>query len=150
MDVQPFAPQLLDALLAKIGVQNSLKRTSENDFLMRCACAFRTLRVVSYQCPSQVLRELSAKQALVGEYVNVLQRLVRILREVAPNPSNPNFDQYIFESISGHIRFIDATVSDSIAVFESALCALPSVYRNFAKGHRLCVISKPVIFPGYS
>jgi len=64
---------------------------------------------------------ITAKQALVGEYVNVLQRLVDILRKVAPNPSNPNFDQYIFESISGLIRFIGATVPDSITVFESAL-----------------------------
>jgi exportin-2 (importin alpha re-exporter) len=64
---------------------------------------------------------ITAKQALAGEYVAVLQKLVDILRKVAPNPSNPNFDQYIFESISGLIRFIGATVPDSIAVFESAL-----------------------------
>ena len=64
---------------------------------------------------------ITAKQALVGEYVTVLQRLVDILHKVAPNPSNPNFDQYIFESISGLIRFIGATVPDSITVFESAL-----------------------------
>ena len=36
-DVQPFAPQLLNVILAKIGVQNSPERTAENDFLMRCA-----------------------------------------------------------------------------------------------------------------
>ena len=67
---------------------------------------------------------ITAKQALVGEYVTVLQMLVDILRKVAPNPSNPNFDQYISESISGlirFIRFIGATVPDSITVFESAL-----------------------------
>ena len=64
---------------------------------------------------------ITAKQGLVGEYVIVLQRLVDILRKVAPNPSNPNFEQYIFESISGLIRFIGATMPDSITVFESAL-----------------------------
>ena len=66
---------------------------------------------------------ITAKQALVGEYVTVLQRLIDILRKVAPNPSNPNFDQYIFESISGLIRFIGATVPDSITVFDISKCA---------------------------
>ena len=36
-DVQPFAAQLLNVILTKIGVQNSPERTAENDFLMRCA-----------------------------------------------------------------------------------------------------------------
>ena len=59
-DVQPFAPQILDVLLSKIGVQNSTECKAENEFLRRCACAFRALCVVSDQCPSQVLRELSS------------------------------------------------------------------------------------------
>ena len=45
VDVQPFAPQLLNIILAKIGVQNSPERMAENDFLMRCAYAFQSLRV---------------------------------------------------------------------------------------------------------
>ncbi|KAN0129953.1 Armadillo-type fold [Lactarius tabidus] len=93
-DVQPFASQLL----VKLGVQNNPERTAENDFLMRFIIT-----------------------ALAGEYVTVLQRLIDILRKVPPNPSNPNFDQYIFESISGLIQFIGASVPDSIAVFEPAL-----------------------------
>jgi len=64
---------------------------------------------------------ITAKQALVGEYGTVLQRLVDILRNIAQNPRNPNFDQYIFESMSGLIRFIGAAAPDSIAVFEAAL-----------------------------
>ena len=36
-DVQPFAAQLLNVILAKIGFQNSPERTAENDFLMRRA-----------------------------------------------------------------------------------------------------------------
>ena len=71
--------------------------------------------------PGVVRVIITAKQALIGEYITVLQRLVDILRKVAPNPSNTNFDQYISESISGLIRFIGATVPDSITVFESAL-----------------------------
>ena len=40
VDVQSFAPQLLNIILAKIGVQNSPERTAGNDFLMRRECAF--------------------------------------------------------------------------------------------------------------
>ena len=64
---------------------------------------------------------ITAKQALIGEYTTVLQKLVDILRNVAQNPSNPNFDQYFFESISGLIRFIGAAAPDSISVFEATL-----------------------------
>src|SRR6266702_10812 len=105
-DVQPFASQLLNVLLAKIGIQSSPERTAENDFLMRCA---RTFFFIPYTLcltelfPGVARVIITAKQALVGEYVTVLQTLVNILRNVAQNPSNPNFDQYIFESISGLI-----------------------------------------------
>jgi hypothetical protein len=46
---------------------------------------------------------ITAKQGLGEGYADVLRRLVSILRAIARNPSNPNFDQYIFESISGLI-----------------------------------------------
>lgn len=39
-DVQPFALQLLNALLSKIEVQQSPERVAENDFLMRCALVY--------------------------------------------------------------------------------------------------------------
>ena len=75
-----------------------------------------------------------AKQAAVGEYVTVLQRLVDILRKDAANPSNANFDQYIFRSISGltypvhrrHCVGLDRRFR---------VCPCPSVYRNPAEGH---------------
>lgn len=53
-DVQPFASQLLNVLLAKIGIQPSPERTAENDFLMRCACAAFFLLL----SPSLCLREV--------------------------------------------------------------------------------------------
>ena len=62
-DVQPFAPQLLNVLLTKIGVQQSPERTAENDFLMRCACAFRALQAVPDKFLSQVLRESSSRRS---------------------------------------------------------------------------------------
>jgi len=46
---------------------------------------------------------ITAKQGLEEEYAGLLQRLVVIVGVIARNPSNPNFDQYIFESISGLI-----------------------------------------------
>jgi exportin-2 (importin alpha re-exporter) len=42
-DVQPFALQLLNALLTKINVRQSPEKVAENDFLMRCAPAISFL-----------------------------------------------------------------------------------------------------------
>ncbi|KAI0296781.1 armadillo-type protein [Multifurca ochricompacta] len=104
-DVQPFSHPLLKVLLDKIEAQTSPERVAENDFLMRCVA-----RVI-----------ITAKQGLGQGYVDILRRLVSILSVIARNPSNPNFDQYFFESISGLIRFIGPAVPDSIAIFEPAL-----------------------------
>jgi hypothetical protein len=46
---------------------------------------------------------ITAKQGLGEAYADVLRRLVSILRVISKNPSNPNFDQYLFESMSGLI-----------------------------------------------
>ncbi|KAI0262819.1 Cse1-domain-containing protein [Gloeopeniophorella convolvens] len=104
-DVQPFAVPLLGVLLSKIEAQPTPERVAENDFLMRCVA-----RVI-----------ITSREGLGEGYVDVLRRLVLILGTIAKNPSNPNFDQYIFESISGLLRFIGAAVPDSIALFEPAL-----------------------------
>jgi exportin-2 (importin alpha re-exporter) len=47
---------------------------------------------------------VTARQTLTPGYTNTLQRLVAILGVISRNPSNPNFDQYIFESISALMR----------------------------------------------
>jgi exportin-2 (importin alpha re-exporter) len=49
---------------------------------------------------------LTARQTLIPLYQELLGRLVNILGTIAKNPSNPNFDQYIFESISGLMRYV--------------------------------------------
>jgi CAS/CSE protein, C-terminus len=49
---------------------------------------------------------ITARQSLTPVYQAVLARLVRILEVVSRNPSNPNFDQYLFESISALIRCV--------------------------------------------
>jgi len=47
---------------------------------------------------------VTARQTFVPIYQQALARLVAILGVISKNPSNPNFDQYIFESISGLMR----------------------------------------------
>jgi len=46
----------------------------------------------------------TARQALTHVYERTLSRLVTILGVISKNPSNPRFDQYIFEAISGLMR----------------------------------------------
>jgi exportin-2 (importin alpha re-exporter) len=48
---------------------------------------------------------LTARQTLSPGYERTLQRLVGILGVVSKNPSNPNFDQCLFESISALLRY---------------------------------------------
>ena len=47
---------------------------------------------------------ITARYTLVEHYEKILGRLVAILGVISKNPSNPNFDQYIFESISALMR----------------------------------------------
>jgi exportin-2 (importin alpha re-exporter) len=47
---------------------------------------------------------VTARQTLTPVYEQILSRLIGILGAISRNPSNPNFDQYIFESISGLMR----------------------------------------------
>jgi exportin-2 (importin alpha re-exporter) len=47
---------------------------------------------------------VTARQTLTPSYESTLTRLVTILGVVAKNPSNPRFDQFIFESISALLR----------------------------------------------
>jgi hypothetical protein len=50
---------------------------------------------------------ITARQSLTPSYERILIRLVNILGVILKNPSNPNFDQFIFESISGLMRSDD-------------------------------------------
>ena len=49
---------------------------------------------------------LTASTTLVPTHQILLQRFTGILGAIAKNPSNSNFDQYIFESISTLIRCV--------------------------------------------
>jgi len=50
---------------------------------------------------------MTARQTLTPGFEQTLGRLVAILGVISKNPSNPHFDQYIFESISGLMRYSD-------------------------------------------
>jgi len=81
---------------------------------------------------------VTARQTLTPGYEQILNRLVTILGVISKNPSNPHFDQYIFESISGlmrcdrrsfvhrflslgTIRFIVASSPSALQTFENTL-----------------------------
>ncbi|KXN81986.1 Importin-alpha re-exporter [Leucoagaricus sp. SymC.cos] len=104
-DIHDIAADLVSTILSKIESKGTPEKMAENDHLMRCA-----MRVV-----------LTARQALTPTYQQILSRLVNILGNIAKNPSNPNFDQYIFESLSGLMRFVVAGAPATLPVFEQAL-----------------------------
>ncbi|KAF8839712.1 Cse1-domain-containing protein [Paxillus ammoniavirescens] len=104
-DVHDFAADLLSAVLTKIEGAGTPEKVAENDHLMKCA-----MRVI-----------VSARQTLTPVYQQVLQRLVNILGIISKNPSNPNFDQYIFESLSALLRFVVHGTPSTLPTFEQAL-----------------------------
>ncbi|KAF9816482.1 hypothetical protein IEO21_04087 [Rhodonia placenta] len=104
-DIHELAPHLLDALLTKIESAETADKIAENEYLMRCA-----MRVI-----------ITARSTLVEGYEQILLRLVAILGVISKNPSNPLFDQYIFESMSALMRFVVGATSTTLPTFEQAL-----------------------------
>ncbi|KAI6026014.1 CAS/CSE protein [Pisolithus marmoratus] len=104
-DVHDFAADLLGAILAKVEGAGTPEKVAENDHLMKCA-----MRII-----------ITARQTLTPVYQQVLQRLVAILGVISKNPSNPNFDQYIFESISALMRFVVHGTPSTLPTFEKTL-----------------------------
>ncbi|KAJ7504560.1 CAS/CSE protein [Mycena galericulata] len=104
-DIHDIAPTLLATLLSKIESAGTAEKVAENDHLMKTA-----MRVI-----------LTARQTLTPGYEQTLGRLVGILGVISKNPSNPLFDQYIFESISGLMRFVVEGTPSTLPTFEGAL-----------------------------
>lgn len=104
-DIHDFASNLVEALLEKVEAPGTAEKIAENEHLMKCA-----MRVI-----------FTARQTLTPVHERVLTRLVGILGIISKNPSNPNFDQYIFESISGLMRFVVAGSPDTLPKFEHLL-----------------------------
>ncbi|KAH9931314.1 armadillo-type protein [Fomitopsis serialis] len=104
-DIHELAPHLLDALLKKMESAGTPEKVAENDYLMKCA-----MRVI-----------ITARSTFTTGYERFLQRLVNILGAISKNPSNPLFDQFIFESISALMRFVVAANPSTLPTFEQAL-----------------------------
>ncbi|GLB42771.1 putative importin alpha re-exporter [Lyophyllum shimeji] len=104
-DIHEFAADLADALLTKIESAGTPEKVAENDHLMKCM-----MRVI-----------VTARQTLTPGFERTLGRLVAILGLISKNPSNPRFDQFIFESISGLMRFVVSGNAATLPVFEQAL-----------------------------
>ncbi|KAF8963542.1 importin alpha re-exporter [Flammula alnicola] len=104
-DIHDSALELIDALLTRIETARTPEKVAENDHLMKCA-----MRII-----------VTARQTLTPGYERILIRLVTILGVISKNPSNPYFDQYIFESISGLMRFVVAGSPTTLPTFEQAL-----------------------------
>ncbi|EGN91830.1 hypothetical protein SERLA73DRAFT_100047 [Serpula lacrymans var. lacrymans S7.3] len=104
-DIHDFASDLLDAILSKVEAAGTPEKVAENDHLMKCA-----MRVI-----------VTARQTLTPVYQQILQRLVGILGVLCKNPSNPNFDQYIFESIAALMRFVVSGNPETLSTFERSL-----------------------------
>ncbi|KAF8261835.1 CAS/CSE protein [Lactarius quietus] len=117
--LQPFTSQLLNAVLTKIGIQQSPERTTSSSVVHGSFIPCLSWPTLSFPGVARVI--ITTKQVLAGIYAAFLQGLVDILHNIAQNISNPNFDQCIFESMSDLIRFTGATAPDLIAVFEAVL-----------------------------
>lgn len=64
---------------------------------------------------------ITARTELASVYADMMNRLVNILASISKNPSNPNFNQYTFESISALIRFIVPAAPGALQAFEAGL-----------------------------
>jgi exportin-2 (importin alpha re-exporter) len=62
-----------------------------------------------------------AKDAVVPLAKDVLDALSRVLLAVAKNPTNPNFNRYLFESLGSLIRNVGATSPAAVAQCEELL-----------------------------
>lgn len=64
---------------------------------------------------------ITARTELASVYAGMMNRVINILALISRNPSNPNFNQYIFESISALIRFIVPAAPGALQAFEAGL-----------------------------
>ncbi|KAG9044436.1 importin-alpha export receptor [Tulasnella sp. UAMH 9824] len=111
-DIQSLTDTILNALFVRILGGGTPEKVAENEYLMKCA-----MRVI-----------ITAKGSLAPTYPNTLSRLVEILGIISKNPSNPQFNQYTFESVSALLRvltrkgrYVSLADASSITQFEAVL-----------------------------
>ena len=126
-DVQSLAPGLINVILTKLRSAGNPEKVAENDFLMKCEISPVLVCFRSNSSLLGVMRVvITARQTLATTgYEQILQQLVGILGVVSKNPSNPNFDQYLFETLSALMRSANLfLVTDSGAKLTPALDSL--------------------------
>lgn len=94
-DVEPFVERILMACFQTILAGSTPEKIAENDYLMKCV-----MRLI-----------LTARSTLAAFATPILGQLTAILVEVAKNPSNPRFNQFLFESIAALVRFVTQGVA---------------------------------------
>jgi exportin-2 (importin alpha re-exporter) len=99
-DMNPFASQVIQNLSAALSFPDS----NENPYLMKCL--MRVLGIAN----------------IAGQTVcDITARLVGILMEVCNNPKNPDFNHYLFESLSAVIGRAGEQDPALAPVFETSL-----------------------------
>ena len=99
--IAPYAAELLKALFAILNMPGS----EENEYAMKAI--MRTFGVL--------------KDNVVPFLGDLLPKLTEKLTIVARNPSRPNFNHYLFETLSLSIRIVCKTNPDAVSSFEQAL-----------------------------
>lgn len=85
---------------------------------------------------------MTARQTLTPTFEGILTRLVAILGLISKNPSNPRFDQFIFESISGLMKYVVFYFLSTSAKSSKGLSSLETCLR-FQRLSRLCLDPSP-------
>lgn len=96
--ITPLAKDLLEHLFSLIEKDPAPQKVQENEFLMRCI--MRVLIVI--------------REGVLSVIESTLNHLVNITNIIWPNPSNPKFYYYHFESIGALIRFAGPSRSEAL------------------------------------
>jgi exportin-2 (importin alpha re-exporter) len=128
---------MIDALLSRIESARTPEKVAENDHLIKCdstLCTFDVITLANLVFGLGVMRIIvTARGSLTPTFERTLGRLVGILGVISKNPSNPHFDQYIFESLSGLMRSgpsIARPTACCLNLFQIYCRCLPSIVAN--------------------
>eukprot|EP01134_Creolimax_fragrantissima_P002887 CFRG2887T1 len=100
-DVQPMLQAAITNLFAAMAMDNS----GLNTYIMKTI-----MRLINV-----------GKQDVQPLLALIMERLVKKLEEVCANPTKPDFNHYLFESISASIRYMCGANRNAVGAFEDAL-----------------------------
>ena len=104
-DFDPFLPHILTNTLAILQPTSTSPATGENEYAMKC-----------------LMRLCRSLQEKVTPYLDtVLATLNALLGVVSKNPSKPNFNHYLFETLGVLVKAVCASDRTRIATFEAHL-----------------------------